>query len=261
MPKLAGFVALFKLLPTTLLVTGAEIQAPILHSQAAGLLWIVALVSMTIGNLLGLLQDNLRRLLAYSGIAHAGYLLVGLGAGTLGPLAIDGNVAVFFYLPVYVAMTLGAFAVLAYLSRGERSVETVDDLAGLGKTHPLIALLLATFLFSLTGLPPTAGFWAKLNVFLAAWSTGSRLYQILAVVMAVNAAIGAWYYLRIIATAYLRQPVKPLEARPEAPALLTLAGCAIVTLWFFVAPNWLWQVAEQAASTSRPRDGAVAMDR
>lgn len=247
-PKIAGFVALYQLATATLLVTAADVAAaPVLLYQASGLIWIVALVSMCIGNLLGLLQDNLKRLLAYSGIAHAGYVLVGLGAGALSDTSINGSAAVLFYVAVYSAMTVGAFGIIAYLSRSHRPVENVDDLAGVGRSHPLVALMMAIFLFSLTGLPPTAGFWAKLNIFLAAWSTGNRLYQILALVMAVNAAIGGWYYLRIIAAMYLRQPVKPLDAKPEVPALITLVGCTVLTLWFFLAPNGLWQAAQEAA--------------
>ena len=196
---------------------------------------------MTMGNLIGLLQDNLKRLLAYSSIAHTGYVLVGLGAGVSANSVVNGNDALFFYLVIYGVMTLGAFAVISHLSRSDRPIENIDDLAGLGRTHPFLALAMATFMFSLTGLPPTAGFWGKLNIFLAAWSTGSRLYQILAVVMAINAAIGGWYYLRVVAAMYLRQPIKPLDPPRNVPSYVALALCFALTLGFFVFPNVLWQ--------------------
>src|SRR5262249_54976728 len=151
------------------------------QGHAAALFWIVALVSMLVGNLVGLWQDNLKRLLAYSGIAHAGYMLVALGAGHSQGADINGVTALFFYLVVYGAMTVGAFAVPIYLSRADRPVETVDDLSGLWRSHPSVAFMMALFLFSLTGLPPTGGFLAKLFIFFAAWSAQSPLYRLLAV--------------------------------------------------------------------------------
>src|SRR5690242_11026765 len=127
-------------------------------------LWIVSAVTMSLGNVLGLLQDNLKRLLAYSSVAHAGYMLIGLAAA---PRLFDsgapmgGVEAVLFYLVAYGAMTIGAFAVLTCLGSPERPVETMEDVAGLGRSRPGMALLLVLFLFSLIGMPLTAGFVAK----------------------------------------------------------------------------------------------------
>jgi NADH-quinone oxidoreductase subunit N len=245
-PKLAGFAALLRLITLTLLTAVVPAGSNgTLTEQAQLLFWILAAVTMFLGNLLALLQDNVKRLLAYSSIAHAGYLLIALAVSHLGGpdagLPINGLEALLFYLVVYGAMTVGAFAVLAYLSRPARPVATVDDLAGLGWSHPGVAFMMAVFLFSLTGLPPTAGFWGKFYLFFAAWSAPetSLLFKTLAVLLAVNAAIAGWYYLRIVAVMYLRQPLKPLEQPRDLPVLLTLLICTTLTLGLFVAPTLL----------------------
>ncbi len=239
-PKLAGFAAMYQIVSASLLIPGADqLAAPLAHS-ASGLFWIMALVSMFIGNLMGLWQNNLKRLLAYSGIAHAGYMLVGLGTSCMTGMTVAGLAGLFFYLIIYSVMTLGVFAVLIGLQGRGQPVQDVDDLAGLGKSHPLLALAMAGFLFCLMGLPPTAGFLAKLNLFLAAWNTEQRLYRILALVMAVNAAIGAWYYLRIISVMFLRDAVKPLTARLNWPTGIVVLLCLLTIFWLFFQPNGTW---------------------
>ncbi|MGH7201160.1 MAG: NADH-quinone oxidoreductase subunit N, partial [Planctomycetaceae bacterium] len=190
-------------------------------------------------------QTDLRRLLAWSSIAHAGYMLVGLTAGPNVRSAVGGLEALLFYLAAYGAMTVGAFAVLVAVGRGERRVESIDDLAGMSQTHPVAALLMTVFLFSLTGLPPTAGFLGKLNLFLAAWSTGTPSAQALAVLLAVNAAIGAWYYLRLIGVMYLNEPRQAAVDPVDVPASLGVACCAIATIGLFAAPNLLWPLIER----------------
>ena len=127
-----------------------------------------------------------------------------------------------------------------------RPIQAIDDLAGLGKSRPGLAFCLGICLFSLTGLPPTAGFLAKLNLFLAAWGTGQPLYQTLALLMALNAAIGAWYYLRIVGVMYLRDAVKPLEPKANRPAFAVAAICAVLLLVLFVAPRGPMRWAEEA---------------
>ena len=160
-PKVVGFAALLRVLgflPT--LLTGPVGQA--MGEQMPMLLWIMAAVTMSLGNILALLQDNIKRMLAYSSVAHAGYMLIGLAvaprltAGSTGE-AVGGVEALLFYLLAYGAMTVGAFAVLHYLSTPDRPIENVDDLAGLGKSHPGVALLMVLFLFSLIGMPLTGG--------------------------------------------------------------------------------------------------------
>ena len=132
----------------------------------------LAVLTMTVGNALALWQDNLRRLLAYSAIANAGYLLIGLAAGLATTPAAgrwDGIAAMLFYLVVYAAATLGIFAALIYLGRDGKQVESIDELAGLGQTRPAVAATVAVLLFSLAGLPPLAGLWGKLLIFGTRW--------------------------------------------------------------------------------------------
>jgi NADH-quinone oxidoreductase subunit N len=246
MPKLVGFAALLRVVSDTLLAPGDLDRTWSLQNEAVLLIWIVAAATMTLGNVLGLLQDNLKRLLAYSSIAHSGYMLVGLGVGRAPGLEINGVEALLFYLVVYGIMTLGAFGVLSCLSRPDRPAENIDDLAGLGQSHPLWALAMALFLFSLIGLPPTAGFVGKLGLFLAAWSEGSHLFRILALVMAVNAAAGAWYYLRVIGVMYLRSPVKPLDRSLEVPGIVGVGACAILVVALFLRPGWVWTPLKEA---------------
>jgi NADH-quinone oxidoreductase subunit N len=143
---------------------------------------------------------------------------------------------VLFYLVAYGGMTVGAFAVLVYLSTPDRLVENEDDLAGLSRSHPGLALMMTLFLFSLIGIPLTGGFVGKLLIFLGALSVeGERaiFYRELALIMALNAAIGAWYYLRIVTKMYLHTPIKPLEparASQSWPVLAALWICTILTL-------------------------------
>ncbi len=254
-PKAAGFAALVLVLGFLPPVLGGTAGAA-LGEQVPVLLWIMAAVTMSLGNILALLQDNVKRLLAYSSVAHAGYMLIGLAvaprlAGAPGE-AIGGVEALLFYLLAYGAMTVGAFAVLYYLSTPGRSVENVDDLAGLGKSHPGLALLMVLFLFSLIGLPLTGGFIGKFRLFFAAMGLSDntipgltdaareqltaqvRLYRILALIGALNAAVGAWYYLRIAAVMYLREAVEPLPRLRPAPVLATIGLCAVLTLWLGV---------------------------
>jgi NADH-quinone oxidoreductase subunit N len=214
---------------------------------ARTLLAVLAIATMTIGNLMALRQKNLYRLMAYSSVAHAGYMLIGLAAGDVGP--IGGTDALMFYLAVYGLMTVGVFALIGQgAAGGERgaqpAISTIDDLRGLGQVQPFTALLLTVCLFSLTGLPPTAGFLGKLNLFLAAWSDGTNTGRTLAVVMAINAAIGAWYYLRLIAVMFL-EPLTPLAVAQQPrriawPSWLAGTACTVATVAIFLAPQWLW---------------------
>jgi NADH-quinone oxidoreductase subunit N len=263
-PKVAGFVALLRVLgfvlPDVLIEKLRETEHPglLLGGQVSSLLWILAAVTMSLGNLLGLLQDNVKRLLAYSSVAHAGYMLIGLAVApdlhaartTVG----TGPDAVLFYLIAYGAMTLGAFAVLAYLSTPRRPVETVDDLAGLSRSHPGVALLMAVFLFSLIGIPLTAGFAGKFLLFMGAMAVPSGehafLFRLLGLIGVINAAIGAWFYLRILAVMYLRTPLRPLEPERSRAGLATLWICAALTLGAGIYPAPFLQAARDAVGAS-----------
>jgi len=270
-PKVAGFAALVRVLGFVLptlshQVFTAKLDLPILSEQLPVLLWIMAAVTMTVGNVLGLLQDNLRRLLAYSSVAHAGYMLIGLAVAprllTAPDAMVDGVDAVFFYLASYGAMTLGAFAVLEYLNVSGQPAETMDDLAGLSRTRPGMALLMVLFLFSLIGIPLTAGFMGKFllfagaldvppNVEVAAILEQRKLFISLAVVAAINAAIGGWYYLRIAAVMYLREPppsvlTAPAKRERSLPVLAAVWLCALLTLGIGVYPAPLKQAVQAA---------------
>jgi len=248
-PKLAGCTVLLRLIAILPAPSSALGPGIALSEILAPALWWLAVITMCFGNVLALWQTNVRRMLAYSSIAHAGYMLVGLTiAQSQGGLA-GGVESLLFYLAVYGFMTVGAFAVLISLGSPDRQIDQLDELAGLGRLRPATALLLAVFLFSLTGLPPTAGFFAKFNLLVAAWSAGTAASQAIAVIMAVNAAIGAGYYLRIVAAMYLR----PAGGEPPVPStdLLALVGgllCAAVTLALFFAPQWLWDLVSQIAA-------------
>jgi NADH-quinone oxidoreductase subunit N len=257
-PKVAGFVALVRVLgfapPPGLLEALAVAKAKVvpgllLGPQVSTLFWILAAVTMTLGNVLALLQDNLKRLFAYSSVAHAGYMLIGLAvAPYLRDVDTPGGVeSILFYLAAYGAMTVGAFAVISYLNTPQRPVETVDDLAGLSRSHPLVALVMMVFLFSLIGIPATGGFAGKFLLFWGAMSVPvvpgdpttleqAKLFRVLALIGVINAAIGAWYYLRIVAAMYLRTPLRPAEGRRRWPVLAAIGVCAVLTVALGVPP-------------------------
>jgi NADH-quinone oxidoreductase subunit N len=241
-PKLAGFVALYRVLG---IAAAAQFGTWSLGAVSAPLLWWLAVLTMFVGNLLALLQTDVRRLLAFSSVSHAGYMLVGFVVGVTPEKSPSGIEALFFYIAAYGAMTLGAFAALAALQRGERRIESIDDLAGLARTNFGVALMLSVFLFSLTGLPPTAGFLGKFNLFLAAWSEGTESSRWLAIWLAANAAIGAWYYLKIVGAMFLREPVSASPTQSEPPALVALVACTAATLGLFFAPGWLWELVQR----------------
>ncbi len=204
---------------------------------------VIALLTMTLGNVVALWQDNVRRLLAYSAIAHGGYMLIGLAvafaaaSGADAATGFDGIGGMLFYIAVYSLATTGAFATLIYLGRDERPIDAVDELAGIGRTHPWAGLSMAIFMFSLTGIPPLAGFWGKLNLFAGALSvrapqTGDGVprewFLLLALVGVLNAAVSAGYYLRIVGVMYFRPSPRELKAQAAwGPA----PPCFCARLW------------------------------
>lgn len=242
-PKIVGFVALLRLIP---LASGAAGVIPSgtledLQPLLAG----IAVLTMFAGNLLALRQKHLHRLLAYSSIAHAGYMLAAfaIGIGAPDPDAIG---AMLFYLLAYAIMTIGVFAVISACGSRTRPLVTDSDLAGLSGTHPAGAILMAVCLFSLTGLPPTGGFLGKFNLFVAAWSDGSDLARVLAGALALNAAIAAWYYLRLIAVMYFEPAARPRTSSADWPAWVSAAGCTIATVLLFALPQVPWNAAQRA---------------
>jgi NADH-quinone oxidoreductase subunit N len=228
---------------TALIATGskAAVFAALIRFVVAGLrpdatnwtavLWVLAVLTMTVGNVVAIAQSNLKRMLAYSSVAHVGYMLIGLVVG-----GTAGASAILFYLLAYSFTTVGTFGVITLCERtGEEAVE-VRDYAGLARRHPLLALALALFLLSLVGIPPLAGFVAKFYLFGAAVQAG---YVGLAVIAVLNAAVAAYYYLRVIVAMYMQEPGDDAAALTPSFAgglALAIALIAIVLLGVVPAP-------------------------
>lgn len=233
-PKAAGMIAMVRLL---------VVAMPGLEPYAWQTVLVVSVLTMTLANVLALWQDDLRRLLAYSSIANAGYMLIGLAVALAdgdAPGPWNGVSALGFYLTAYAAATIGAFAVLEHLGQPGRRLDGVEELAGLGRTRPLAAALLALFLFSLTGVPPLAGFFGKLMVFGAALNAGGRWFTGLAIVGGLNAAVAAAYYLRIVALMYFRTPLATPRAQGGAGAWWAAVLCAVLVVAMGVSPGaWM----------------------
>lgn len=257
-PKIAGIVAIVRLLGPA---------APGLENLGWQVVLILAALTMTLGNVLALWQQNVRRMMAYSSIAHAGYMLVGLAVGLAQVAGAEleqttgGISAMLFYLVVYVLATTGTFAALAYLGARGRDIENVEELAGVGKTHPTIAAALAVFLFSLTGIPPLAGFFGKFTLFMGALNLGfpddpgyRAWFLVLAILAAINAAISAGYYLRIIAAIYFRPPVNVPRAEGGHGAWLS----AVVSTVLLIAATLL--AGPLLSSTNRASRGAQLVE-
>ena len=200
----------------------------------------VSIASMALGSFAAIGQKNIKRLMAYSSIGHMGFALVGLAAGTE-----QGAQGVLVYIAIYVAMTLGTFAIILAMKRNGQAVETISDFSGLSRTNPMLAFFFAMFLFSLAGIPPLAGFFAKFYVFLAAIKAG--LFT-LAVIGVVTSVVGALYYLTIIKVMYFDEPKEAMEPmRVELRVVLAVAG--IFNLLFFVYPAPLVSAATAAAKS------------
>jgi len=205
------------------------------------LIWVVAALSMTIGNLGALLQDNVKRLLAYSSIAHAGYLLIAFAA-----LPDNGIPAAMFYTATYAAMNVGAFAVVSHFgSAGERYV-SLEDYSGLGSRSPMLAAILTVFLLSLIGIPITGGFFAKFYVFSAALQANLVGLVIIGV---INSAIAAYYYLRLIVFMYMREPRTEAPVKSVPPALgVALAISVVATIYLGILPGRILEYAGRTAA-------------
>ena len=212
------------------------------------LIWVVAALSMTIGNIAALVQDNVKRLLAYSSIAHAGYLLVAFAVWPAGD-ATNGIAAAMFYAASYAVMNVGAFAVVGHFaSQGERYV-TIEDYAGLGKRSPVLAAVFTMFLLSLIGIPAFGGFFAKFYVFSAALQQNLVGLVIIGV---INSAIAAYYYLRIIVVMYMREPREEVPVAPIPFGLGTaLALSLAATIYLGVLPNRVLEYASRSVGLLR----------
>jgi len=284
LPKVAGVVVLARLV--AIVGSGASPEA----------FWrvtvVVAAVTMTVGNVMALWQRNLRRLLACSSIAHAGYLMVGIGVAAASGVPAAGDAswlfaagglsATLFYLATYALATIGVFGAIAYLGHrwpewavgsGPRppreEIAVVDDLDGLSATNPVAALAIAVFLLSLAGIPPLPGFWGKLALATSAlevdWNAaitpGSRRawFVGLAVVLVLNAAIAAAYYLRIVAAMYFKSTKRGVQADGGLAAGVAMLACLALVGMLTIQPRGLFTAASRAGESLLPRATATAM--
>ncbi|MGQ9486708.1 MAG: NADH-quinone oxidoreductase subunit N [Armatimonadota bacterium] len=218
----------------------------------ASALWVpvlavLAVLTMSVGNLLALAQTNLKRMLAYSSIAHAGYLLVGVVAISNFASARAGVSAVLYYFIAYALMTMGAFAVASLMAREGKESNLIEELAGLGTRSPHAAAMMTVFMLSLAGIPATAGFLGKFFLFNAALQQGS-LGLLLAIVLAINSVISAFYYLRLIVVMYFRPAELPALPRPGAGLQIAIALCMVGSILFGLYPFGMDQ-AQQAADS------------
>ncbi len=239
-PVTAFFAAAPKVAGLAMFVRATIVAFPGIVSQWQQILVFVSIASMLLGAFAAIGQRNFKRLMAYSSIGHMGYALIGLAAGTS-----QGVQGVLLYVAIYITMTLGVFTVILSMRRSTGMVESIDQLAGLARGHPAMAFFLAMLLFSMAGVPPLAGFFAKFYVFLAAIKAG--LY-VLAVVGVLASVVGAYYYLAIIKIMYFDEPVEgfykmPLELK------VVLAICGLFNVLFFLYPGPLVGAASAAAQS------------
>jgi len=239
-PITAFFAAAPKVAGIAMFVRTALVAFPDIAPQWQQIVVFVAIASMALGAFAAIGQRNIKRLMAYSSIGHMGFALVGLAAGTA-----EGVQGVLVYMAIYVAMTLGTFACILSMRRDGQLVEDIGDLAGLARTNPTMAFFLAMLLFSLAGIPPLAGFFAKFYVFLAAIKAG--LFT-LAVIGVLASVVGAYYYLVIVKIMYFDEPAKGFEPMPyELKTVLGVTG--LFNLLFFVYPGPLVEAANVAAKS------------
>lgn len=249
-PKIAAIVALARLM---------MLIDPITFRAGWRVLLFLAIVTMTYANIVALWQNHLRRLMAYSSIAHVGYMLIGMavavGSSAAGADVYPPIAAMLFYLTIYSIATIGLFALLEHLSTKEIQIENIEQLAGLGRARPKSAAAMGIVLLSLTGIPPLVGFWGKFVLFASAiyakplLTVGHGWLIALAVVGAINAAIGATYYLRIIGTMYFRMPLAVPE-RVQRPALLVvIVVCVVAIVAIGCYPDPLLSAAKWAVGT------------
>jgi NADH-quinone oxidoreductase subunit N len=225
-PKVAGFAVLLRVFLYSL--------EP-LHAHSTAIISGLALLTMAVGNIMALSQTNIKRMLAYSSIAHAGYALVGLAAG--GP---EGAASVMLYVCIYALMNMGAFGVVIMLRKAGERGEEITDFAGLGKTNKTAAFLMLIFMFSLTGIPPTAGFIGKFYIFKSAVQSGLVW---LAVAGVLFSSISAYFYLRVIMVMYMKEPKESIELTTSPSLALALAVSVTAVIYIGVLPSELLDYA------------------
>ena len=197
---------------------------------------VIAVLTMALGSFVALVQTNIKRMLAYSSIAHAGFVLLGLVAG--GP---DGVASVMLYLLIYAFMNLGIFAIIIMMNTGDVSGEAIEDYAGFAKSHRGLALLMLIFLFSLAGIPPTAGFFAKFYILVALVEQG---YVGLAVIAVLLSAVAAFFYIRIVMLMYMKEEARPFDLALTPSLRLAIAITAAGTVGIGLLPSWFLDLAQ-----------------
>jgi NADH-quinone oxidoreductase subunit N len=230
--KAAAFAALVRVFLMAL---------PTLQVQWSAPIWVLAVLTMTLGNLVALVQNNIKRMLAYSSIAHAGYLLVALVAG-----GSPGATSILFYLVAYALMNLGAFAVIIALQARGQELLSLPDYAGLGFRRPVLSACMALFMFSLAGLPPTAGFMGKFLIFSAAVEGH---YPGLAVIGVLNSVISVYFYLWPVVIMYMSEPAIERPLVPSSAAAIWAVALSVLgTLQFGLFPGRLLDLARQSVA-------------
>jgi len=237
-PVTAFFAAAPKAAGMAMFVRVAVTAFPGITAQWQEIVVFVAIASMALGAFAAIGQRNIKRLMAYSSIGHMGFALIGLAAGTS-----EGVQGVLIYMAVYLTMTLGVFAVILSMRRSGGMVESIDQLAGLSRAHPTMAFFLAMLLFSMAGVPPLAGFFAKFYVFLAAIKAG---FYVLAVIGVLASVVGAYYYLAIVKIMYFDEPAEEFYSMPNELKVV-LGVCGLFNILFFLYPGPLIGVASAAA--------------
>jgi NADH-quinone oxidoreductase subunit N len=239
-PVTAFFAGAPKVAALAVFMRVAVTAFPSIEGQWQQIIVFVSIASMALGSFAAIGQHNIKRLMAYSSIGHMGYVLVGLAAGTS-----QGIQGVLVYIAIYVAMTLGSFACIISMRRGGQPVEEISDLAGLARTRPALAFFFAMLLFSMAGVPPLAGFFAKFYVFLAAIQAGLFTLAVLGVLASV---VGAYYYLMIVKIMYFDEPATAFDPM-DGTLRVVLAVTGLFVLLFFVYPGPLVEAAGTAAKS------------
>ncbi|MBV9968371.1 MAG: NADH-quinone oxidoreductase subunit N, partial [Xanthobacteraceae bacterium] len=239
-PVTAFFAAAPKVAAIAIFMRVSIAAFPAIMAQWQQIIVFVSIASMALGSFAAIGQRNIKRLMAYSSIGHMGFALVGLAAGTT-----EGIQGVLVYMAIYVTMTLGTFATIIAMRRKGKPVEDLTDLAGLARTKPMTAFFFAMLMFSMAGVPPLAGFFAKFYVFLAAIQAGLFTLAVLGVVASV---VGTYYYLLIVKIMYFDDPADAFDPMPsELAAVLGITGLAV--LLFFIYPSPLVSAAGVAAKS------------
>jgi NADH-quinone oxidoreductase subunit N len=255
-PKFAGFYALFLIISQ---VCGPFIQVSKISGEIISwLFWIIAAATMTTGNVLALMQKNVKRILAYSSIAHSGYILLAILAQPAAGSSVLG--AILFYITVYAIATLGAFAVLTLLERNSDEAQQLSDLTGLARSKPALAAALAVCIFSLIGMPLTAGFIGKFYVFSTLVSSTvlpMKWLIVLLVIAVINAAVAAGYYLRIIAACYLDDGVSTVDVKTTPAQNGGIALAVLFTIILGVAPRLMTKLLQNVDWPTPTRSAAI----